>query len=342
MIGFRLDANEQIATGHMMRCIAIAKQCQLLGEDCIFLLAEEKNTDFLEENHLMYHVLNVDWQDWDASIPKVADAIDKFQIHCLVVDSYQVTHKFFNELYNKTKLFYMDDMCKERFSVHMALHYSQWGEEKIIEDLYANTETVTYSGLQYVPLREEFLQKGNQTAKKQILVTTGGTDPLHFTMKLCRQILQETALNQYDVCAILGKMNCDKEAMDILARENKRLKVYQNIRNMCDRMRESTISVSAGGSTVYELFSCGVPVVCFGFSDDQVGMGERMEKAGMVIWAGDARTDITNVVNRVIEGLKQYVACDMGELSLKLQSLVDGKGCERIAGILRESIYDII
>lgn len=342
MIGFRLDANEQIATGHMMRCVAIAKQCQSLGEDCIFLLAEKKNIEFLEENHLMYHVLNVDWQDWDGSIPKVTDAIYKFQIRCLVVDSYQVTHNFFNQLYNKTKLFYIDDMCKEKFHVHMVLHYPQWGEEKTIEDLYASTETVTYSGLQYMPLREEFLSKGKKTEKKQILVTTGGTDPLHFTLKLCRQILQEPALDAYDICAVLGKWNNDRKEMDILAGENKRLKVYQNIKNMSDRMCESTISVSAGGSTVYELFACGVPVVCFGFSDDQVGIGERMGETGMVIWAGDARADINNVVTRALEGLKRYVVCDMSELSRKLQGLVDGKGCERIAGILRESIYDIV
>ena len=337
MIGFRLDANEQIAMGHMMRCIAIAKQCQLLGEDCIFLLAEEKNTEFLEKNQLMYYVLNADWKDWDSSIPKVIDAIDKFQIRCLVVDSYQVTHKFFNELYTKTKLFYVDDICGEKFPVHMTLHYSQWGEERTIEDLYSNSATITYSGLQYVPIRKEFLLKEKRSHKKQILVTTGGTDPLQLTLKLCRQILKETELEQYDVCAILGKMNRDKEALDILAKGDKRLRVYQNIRNMGDMMRESTISVSAGGTTVYELFSCGVPVVCLGFADNQIDTGERMENAGMVIWAGDARINEAQVIKRCIEGLKHYASCDIDELSHKLMGIVDGKGCERIAKILRES-----
>lgn len=342
MIGFRLDANEQIATGHMMRCIAIAKQCQLLGEDCVFLLAEKKNTAFLEENHLMYYVLNVDWQDWDGSILKVIDAIDKFQIRCLVVDSYQVTRNFFNELYTKTKLFYIDDFCNEVFAVHMALHYSQWGTEKTIENLYRDTDTVTYSGLKYAPLRKEFLNITGKRKKNQILITTGGTDPLHFTLKLCKQLINNQVFDAYDICAVLGKWNTDKKEMDMLAEENKRLRVYQNIKNMSEMMQESTLSVSAGGTTVFELFACGVPVVCFGFSDDQVGIGERMEEAGMVIWAGDARKDINRVVTRVIEGLKQYMVRDMRELSLKLQGLVDGKGCERIAGILRESINDIV
>ncbi|MBD5095470.1 MAG: UDP-2,4-diacetamido-2,4,6-trideoxy-beta-L-altropyranose hydrolase [Lachnospiraceae bacterium] len=337
MIGFRLDANEQIATGHMMRCIAIAKQCRLLGEDCIFLLAENKNTAFLEENQLEYHVLNIDWQDWDSSIPKVIEAINKYRIRCLVVDSYQVTSEFFKELNTITKLFYMDDLCRETYAVHMVLHYSQWGDERTIEDLYCKTDTVTYSGLKYVPLRTEFLQITEKRKKKQILIATGGTDPLHFTLRLCKQLLNDAAFDIYDICVVLGKMNGDKDEIDMLAKNNKRLKVYQNIKNMSTVMAESVISVSAGGMTVYELLACGVPVVCFGFSDDQVVMGEKMDKSGMVIWAGDARTDINNVIVNTIDGLKKYMIEDTRNLSLKLKSMVDGKGCERIAKILRES-----
>ena len=48
MIGFRVDANEQIATGHLMRCMAIAKGFQRRGEDVVFFLAEEKETERLE------------------------------------------------------------------------------------------------------------------------------------------------------------------------------------------------------------------------------------------------------------------------------------------------------
>ena len=65
MIGFRVDANEHIATGHLMRCMAIAMQCIKLGEKCIFLLAEDKETERLKEKNIPYRVLDTKWNDMD-------------------------------------------------------------------------------------------------------------------------------------------------------------------------------------------------------------------------------------------------------------------------------------
>ena len=45
MIVFRVDANEQVATGHLMRTLSIASACRKRGLTCEFWLAEEKETD---------------------------------------------------------------------------------------------------------------------------------------------------------------------------------------------------------------------------------------------------------------------------------------------------------
>ena len=63
MIGFRVDANEKIATGHLMRCIAIAKACEKRGEPVLFFLAEKKETGRLDALGFSYEILGTDWQD---------------------------------------------------------------------------------------------------------------------------------------------------------------------------------------------------------------------------------------------------------------------------------------
>lgn len=45
MIVFRVDANEQVATGHLMRTLSIASACRKRGLTCEFWLAEEKETE---------------------------------------------------------------------------------------------------------------------------------------------------------------------------------------------------------------------------------------------------------------------------------------------------------
>ena len=61
MIAFRLDANASVATGHMYRCISIAKKCRELGKECLFLLAENEYTEILQKENMTYCILNIKW-----------------------------------------------------------------------------------------------------------------------------------------------------------------------------------------------------------------------------------------------------------------------------------------
>lgn len=46
---FRTDGNEQIATGHIMRCLSIARACRSLFMEVSFLVSDEKSISLLEE-----------------------------------------------------------------------------------------------------------------------------------------------------------------------------------------------------------------------------------------------------------------------------------------------------
>lgn len=335
MLGFRLDANENIATGHMMRCLTIAKKCRELGFDSIFLLAEDKNTDILDNAGFKYHILNSDWRDWNLGINNVKDCIKRYNIECLVVDSYQVTETFFESLYGYVKLFYLDDLCVNTYSVNAVLRYTQWDDEHMLQDLYHGLKTSVYSGFKYVPLRDEFTDVTiDNDLKMQIMITTGGTDPFHMTAIITKALLKDPFFEKYHICAVLGKMNCDKQLMNEMTEKNNRLIVYQNVSNISELMKRSCVAVSAGGSTVYEYFACGVPVVCFGFSDDQIQFGTRLEIHNNAIWAGDVRLDKEKVAAVIISGLKNYLLSDLNKISMEVQKLVDGNGAMRIAQIL--------
>lgn len=337
MIAFRVDANEYVATGHMMRCISIAKKCQKIGQESIFLLAEEKNTDLLKKKGIDYYVLNVDWNDWNSSIYRVQDAIKEKNIHVLFVDSYLVTYKFLDEINKKVPTVYMDDMCKGAYNVTGVIHYSQWAEEKTLEELYDETQTEILSGMDYMPLREEFENiKYEQQRKKQILITTGGTDPFHATIDLAEQILQESLLAGYNCIAVLGKMNKDTQKLEKLSQNNKRLQVYQNVSNISKYMKESAIAVSAGGTSIYELCACETPCVCISFSEDQIILGEKMDKHNVLYYAGDVRKDKNKVEREVIKKICMLVSDEKKrwEFQKNMKILVDGKGAERIARYL--------
>ncbi len=47
LIYFRTDGNSRIATGHLARCLSIAKACQSLGMRICFLLSGKESADTL-------------------------------------------------------------------------------------------------------------------------------------------------------------------------------------------------------------------------------------------------------------------------------------------------------
>jgi len=338
VIAFRLDANAHVATGHMYRCIAIAKECRKKGYDCMFFLAEDECTDILDKAGFDYCVLNLKWDDWDYGIATVKKAVAEHQIDCLVVDSYRVTEKFFAELYQVVTVFYLDDICKYKYDLSAVLHYSEWSDERILQDVYSDTKVKVYTGMEYMPLREGFCHAKEAGNKKyQFLITTGGSDPFHMTLRVLQRILMERELSNAAICAVLGKMNTDKEEIYRLCKEWKNITLLQNISNMDEIMSQSRFAVTAGGTTVYELMASGVPFICFGFSEDQCYFGERLEAHGNAFYAGDTREDADAVGNNIIAGLKQFIAMNKDEVEAQIRmncKLIDGHGAGRVADII--------
>lgn len=211
-VGFRADANEYIATGHLMRCMAIAEKLRRFGAECIFFLAEEKCTDRLQEHGFSCVILHGLWNSLTQELPVFRSYILREKLDWLVVDSYQADNQYLSSLNQLTPVLYLDDMAKEAYGVQALLHYSAWPEEKASYiKRYADFPVQILFGTKYVPLREEFypaleklpfLQKGAGDAQKEtdfldmagkrqgktdrrkalrirVLLTTGGTDPYH-------------------------------------------------------------------------------------------------------------------------------------------------------------------
>ena len=49
-IYIRVDMNEIIATGHVMRCLSVADAAREIGKETIFIVADEKPVELLMRN----------------------------------------------------------------------------------------------------------------------------------------------------------------------------------------------------------------------------------------------------------------------------------------------------
>lgn len=334
MIGFRVDANETVATGHLMRCIAIAKACLRQGENCIFFLAEEKETERLRSAQLPYRILNTDYREMEQELPQLETLIKTEQLTWLVVDSYQISVSYLKAVQKMVPVLYMDDMREDFYPVSAVLQYIPGKMDGVKR--YREAGIPVLEGFSYAPLREEFIAPREAEREKSVLITTGGTDAYNVAGKVLKFCLSRQEFSEYVFHVIIGSMNAHEHELKYFAGENLHIVLHRNITNIHDYMSGCEMAVSAGGTTLLELCACKTPTVCFSFADNQRGFAEEMGRQGVMRYAGDARqeADIGKKIGEQLLALavskkqrRRYVE-QMGKL-------VDGRGADRIADFLK-------
>ena len=308
MIAIRADANKHIASGHVMRCLSIADAFFSLGEEVIFYTSDEYAAQMISNRGFRVVSLHNDWNSKDSETELLISELKKFNPRLLLVDSYQVTSKYLAELRKVVKLAYLDDLNAFDYPVDIVINYSIYAED------FNYPQNKKYLlGIRYVPLRKQFdisdeaLDRAIEARikNKQILITTGAADPYRLAAKIIESIINEPSLDNYTIVVIKGRFWDESELnviLKCLKESGERIKIYENIENMSDIMLRSTMAVSAGGSTLYELCACCVPTVTFSYADNQLGNVRGFANRGIMPYAGDVRTT-RDIIQKIIQNL---------------------------------------
>ncbi|MCR4553464.1 MAG: UDP-2,4-diacetamido-2,4,6-trideoxy-beta-L-altropyranose hydrolase [Succinivibrionaceae bacterium] len=336
-IAIRVDANEIVATGHLVRDIAIANQLRKHNAEVLFILAEAKQLDRLEQNKFPYRILHSDWRKLDEELPLLKKLIAEEQVDLIMVDSYSASNLYLADLNGILPVIYIDDLSKEIYDIAMVIHYIPNIDETEYKLRYRNASPVTmvFTGLEFCPLRDEFsnlLYRDIQARPMNILLTTGGTDPLNLEFKILNKILSSSELGNFTVDVIIGDLSTHFKELDELRRKNPaRVRLHQNVVHMSDFMSNSRIAVSACGTTLYELCTCGLPSVAFAIADNQLKVGEYMDRMQLINYCGDARK--CKIEDLVIEQVEKLAGNEelLTRISSSIVDAVDGDGTERIA-----------
>lgn len=105
-IGIRVDANEIVATGHVMRCLAIAEELRKIGQELLFISADDFQRPLIEQKGFEFVSLQTDWKHMEKETERLQAVIDRYHIGLLLVDSYYVTRAYFEKIHSFTKIMY--------------------------------------------------------------------------------------------------------------------------------------------------------------------------------------------------------------------------------------------
>lgn len=342
----RTDANEKIAMGHVMRCLSIADAFVHLGGEVEFLVADRYVCDLLEKRGYFYQVLGSNWAEMEGELEQLKrilcaeeDGSYDRKKPKLLVDSYQATKKYLKALQEFSEVIYLDDLNRFKAPVSLLINYVSFQKVDWKAE-YNGTDTSLCLGWQYTPLRLAFADCCHEIKKEvtDILLTTGGSDPYEVSVALLEKLLSCDVFALVRFHVVAGRFCTCMDKLQQVAEKNQRVKVYQNIDNMAELMCQCDLAVSAGGTTLFELFACQVPVLAFGFADNQLESLQLLEEQGALYNVGDIRRNVAEGIAEMAERTK-WLCMDYEKRSsyaLKGHNITDGQGAFRIAEAIKE------
>lgn len=332
----RVDGNEILATGHVMRCLSIAEALRKLGEKVVFVVADDRPKDLIVGRGFPVDVLDTPWNDLNQETKILCNYVKKNHVDILLMDTYYITKEYLQILSRYTKIIYIDDLKRFAYQVNTIIHYSPFAKEEEYREIYTAEGKLPriLCGGDYIPLREEFAYQPYEVKNtvSKVLITTGGTDQLNVAGNLLNRLLENKALASLEYHVIIGCFHSDKEGLQKLAENHTNIIVHENVKNMSDFMRHCDVAVSAGGTTLYELCACGIPTICLEVADNQQG-AVIWQQQDYMEYAGNAYMDMESCIKQCEKSLMKYMNNRrMREArSHRMQTLVDGSGAKRIA-----------
>lgn len=335
-IFIRTDANEKIASGHVMRCLALADALKQFNMDVIFVVSDKNPNSVIEMRGYSVITLESDWRDLTDGMQhfkEICRACDETPV--VVVDTYSISSTFVNGLSEVAKVCYLGSKIGDLGDLSLLINYSTKIDEYYYKATYARKGTKLLLGAKYAPLSNNFANrniKSNNDISK-VLVTTGNTDSRGFVPYFLKCVLKEQELNSLSYEVVVGAMFDHLEEIRRVADSKESINLNYKVRDMARLMDQCDVAVSANGTTVYELAAMGIATISFAMVDEQVASAKSLSELGAIKYAGLLSNDMDSVVSQAIRSLKEFVLnpAEARNVAKTAHELIDGKGACRIA-----------
>ena len=140
MILIRVDGNETIGLGHMMRCLSVADALKKHGTEVMFVTADDKCVALLDRRGYPHITLNTDYSEMNSEADRLLELIAGYQPKAVLVDSYFVTESYLHHLKSAARLIYMDDLAAFAYPADVLINYNIFADPEAYQQLYSGKE----------------------------------------------------------------------------------------------------------------------------------------------------------------------------------------------------------
>ena len=304
MIIFRVDASLKIGTGHVMRCLNLAKILKKNGTDVGFVCCKyegnliekirldgfkvfelELSTEEKLGNILFYsNLLETDQQQDAKNCKKI---LQRVKVDWLIIDNYELDYLWHSHARSYCEnIMVIDDLANRNLDCDILLDQNYCDNFENRYDKLVPKNCKKFLGPRFLILRDEFLKlhktsKKNKKTIRKIMLFFGGSDDSHETIKVVKILPFIKNLDlSFDI--VLGKNNSDIKKIIDLCRHINKVSIHIQIDNMAEIMSKTDLAIIAGGSTVWEACCLGTPIYTVVTAENQNIIISYLDKIGVI------------------------------------------------------------
>lgn len=360
-IAFRTDASLKIGTGHVMRCLTLARALKKNGASCHFVMRSLPGhmADRIAGEGFDITLLpspqeaapkgppaHADWAgvNWAQDAAETRAALGE-SMNWLVMDHYA-----FDARWQKiacppeTRLMVIDDLADRPHVCDVLLDQNLGHEAANYKGLVPET-CIFLMGPHYALLRTEFAEVRAEAVAarvdrqlKHLMISMGGSDAEDATSAVLNALREAILPKNLHISVIMGRRAPSLEKVRALAKTmTVRTEVAVDVDDMAKRMAAADLAIGAGGATTWERCCLGLPSIIVEIADNQAGIAAEIFRAGAGLDPGPLNaTSFAYELGAAVAAARDPTF--LRALSMAAAGISDGKGTMRVGEVL-SNIY---
>lgn len=316
--------------GHAMKCLSLATAAKQTGDDVHFSVEGDTDVGKLFEEQGASHTITSDHssviQNFDPDIIMVdinyldSDVVTKYREEAAVVNLAPrgVCKYYADYSFNSAQI--KDVTAPEDFPL------KEW---------YAGPEYAILNPV-FVSLRKAIDNEEHVPQRHGVIIQMGGVDQANMTGTVLEKLDFDLFADR-EFTVVAGPFNSHVDKLQNECKSYDNVSFVQDPDNFEETVANHQLGVFGTGISTYEAMAVGVPSVNLGLTSFHNRRGEHLEQAELSYYLGRHEQVDQSTLNETVQSLLSDER-KMNQLRKRGMEAVDGRACDRIVSILRDTL----
>ena len=357
---FRVDASYQIGTGHIIRCLTLAKALKEKNTTCVFICRENsgdlckriEGEGFkvlkLQKAHNKiisdFSQTRLEHAEW-LGVEQKVDAEETIQMisnsdspDWLIVDHYGIDFEWEQRLRpHVNKIMVIDDIADRQHDCDLLLDQNFGSSKKRYEGLVPS-QCIQFHGPSYALLSPSFSRLRKSISARdgrinRVLVYFGGGDDALEMIILTLEVFNSLDLKDIHLDIVIPKSFENHSSLKAALLKRGNAKIFSELPDLVELISQADLSIGAGGSTTWERCCLGLPSLVISMASNQLPSCLALARDGYIFFLGLQTEVKSHIIRDFLKTLLKSPQ-SLQNMSSHCLELVDGLGVSRIMGEL--------